>query len=148
MAQHIFADCNRVIFLKLDIGQTQYLKARERLVLLYIGICRACLTNIKPTIGIITSARWAKWRPANVIGQRWTNNTANKMSTLVQQMTALSFSMPLEIHMHIQYVRRWVKVDNFALLTTRLCWQSDMAKQRLNTNNTNALKVDLLSPYI
>ena len=63
-------------------------------------------------------------------------------------MTALSLSMSLEIHMHIQYVRRWAKVDNFALLTTRLRWQSDMAKQTLNTNNTNASKVDLLSPYI
>ena len=56
--------------------------------------------------------------------------------------------MSLEIHIHIQYARRWLKVDNFALLTTRLRWQSDMAKQTLNTNNTNASKVDLLSPYI
>ena len=63
-------------------------------------------------------------------------------------MTALSLSMSLEIHMHIQYAGRWIKVDNFALLTTRLSWQSDMAKQRLNTNITNASKVDLLSPHI
>ena len=133
MAQHILADCNRVIFL--DIGPTQYLKARERLVLLYIGIIVGLkmFDQHRPNQWYNYVGPMSKMTSRQCHQSTLVNNTANKMSTLVQQMTALSLSLSLEIHMHIQYARRWVKVDNFALLTNRLCWQSDMTKQRQNT---------------
>ena len=50
------------------------------------GTCMACwVEDVGPTFNQPLAARlgwWAKWRYANVICQRWVNNTANIMPTL------------------------------------------------------------------